>query len=90
MNGTNATDKEIAAGFNQLNPENFQFIVKLICLCRCCPGFSEELMQLCPNKDGVVSKEQFAKAGALVDEWMHKEGWAEILRSELGSVGVAA
>lgn len=79
----------LAEKINQLTPENLQYMAKLVCLCRFCPGFSEELGQIVPAGGEKVSLKQLEATDALMNKWLNDEGWAEILRPELESVGVS-
>lgn len=81
-------ERQIADSINLLTPEKLQYMCKLVCLVRFCPGFNEGLNQLIPDDQGTVSPEQLAATDALMDKWLNEEGWAEILRSELARAGV--
>lgn len=81
-------DAEIAEIIAQLPPEDLQYVCKLICLMRFCPGFEEELKQLVPDGTRAVNREQLEATNALMEKWLYEEGWAEILRPDLERVGV--
>lgn len=81
-------DRQIAEEINQLTPEDLQYVCKLVCLMRFCPGFSEELKRIIPNECGAASPEQLAATNDLMNKWLLEEGWAELLRPELESMGV--
>lgn len=81
-------DDRIVEAIKLLTPENLHYVAKLITLMRFRPGFSEALGQIVPCGTVVASLEQLEAADALVDKWLNDEGWAELLRPELESVGV--
>lgn len=81
-------DKNLAHEINQLNQEELQYMCKLVCLMRFCPGFKKELDQLIPVDNETVSRGQLAAIGLLMDKWLYKEGYADLLRAELESAGV--
>lgn len=78
-------DAEIAEIIAQLPPEDLQFVCKLVCLIRFCPGFNEELEQI--PTDGAMNRERIEATNALMEKWLYEEGWAEILRPDLERVG---
>ena len=88
MNRDNRLYLNVGTETNQLTPEELQYVAKLVCLMRFCPGFKEALKKVIPNDCTVVSREQLAETNELMDKWLHKEGWAETLRLKLESVGV--
>ena len=81
-------DSQLTEELNQLTPENVKYMCKLICLMRFCPEFNEELKQVIPADCSAVSSEQLAKTNVLMNKWLYKEGYADLLRAELASVGV--
>lgn len=81
-------NRRIAEEIDRLALEDLQYMCKLVCLMRFCPGFNEELKQLIPAGCGTASPEQISATDALMSKWLNEEGWAELLRPELESVGV--
>lgn len=88
MNRDNRLYLSVGTEINQLNPEELQYMAKLVCLMRFCPGFNEELKQIVPDTDGTVSPAQLAAINELMDEWLYDKEWADLLRPKLESVGV--
>lgn len=84
----NDIDKKIADSLIGLTTEDLQYMVKLVCLLRRCPGFSEALEQIIPTGGDGVSPEQLAATNDLMNKWLLEKGWADVLRSELESAGV--
>ena len=63
-------DAEIAEIIAQLPPEDLQFVCKLVCLIRFCPGFNEELEQI--PTDGAMNRERIEATNALMEKWLMK------------------
>lgn len=78
----------LTSNINRLTPQELRYICKLLCFMRFCPGFSEDMKQIIPAGCETASPAQIAATNKLMDKWLYAEGWAEILRPELESVGV--
>lgn len=81
-------NKKITEEICELTQKELQYMAKLVCLLRYCPGFNEELKQHVPDGCKKVSSEQLVAVDNLMNKWLREKGWAEILRPELESVGV--
>ena len=74
----------------RLGQDELHFMCKLVCLMKFCPGFQKDLDRLIPSDNEPISCKQLAAIRLLIEKWLYKEGYADLLRTELESVGVNA